>query len=105
MSQAIRPSFYSDFTSRVTETLKDDDKELDEKQQALAYITHYKGWELLKEYKIRLEQHLDTMISESIASGADFKDIGQRTMVAEMAKFVLNSFVKKADEARKIEEK
>jgi fructose-1-phosphate kinase PfkB-like protein len=97
--QAIRPNFYKEFTTKVDEV--SEDVEVDESQQALAFITHYKGWALLKDYKQRLEDYLDTMVSEAIASGADFKDIGQRTMIKELAKYVLTSFIDKAENARR----
>ena len=101
--QAIKPNFYSSFTSGVTEIK--DEPVTDENQQALAYITHYKGWVLLKEYKKRLEDYLDRMVSEAISKGLDMNQIGERTMVKEMAKFVLESFVRKAEDARRGEEK
>lgn len=101
--QAIRPNIYQEFTDQVEDVL-DEDKELDEDQQALAYITHYKGWALLKEYKERLETYLDESLSNAISAGASMKEIGERALIKEMAMFVLDSFVAKADDARRAED-
>jgi len=100
--QALRPSFYKDFTTKFEE---EEVKELDENQQALAYITHFKGWELLKEYKGRLDEYLDNFVAEAMQKGLSAREIGVRTMVQWLTKFVLNSFIDKADAARRVEEK
>lgn len=102
--QAIRPSFYKDFTTKVEEVLEDE-KDVDESQQALAYITHFKGWELLKEYKGRLDEFLDEALSTAIQNGATREEIGDRALIKEMAQFVLDSFIDKADAARRAEER
>lgn len=101
--QAIRPSFYQDFTTKIEEEVEVED--LDENQQALAYITHFKGWELLEEYKGRLEEYLDSLVSEAMSQGLSVTEIGERTMVKELSKFVLNSFIDKANAARRAEDK
>lgn len=103
MDEAIKPSFYQDFTTKVEEIVEE--KVLTDDQQALAYITHFKGWELLKKKKEALELHLDTLVSEAMAQGLSMEEIGQRTMVKELTKFVLNSFVEQANAARRAEEK
>jgi hypothetical protein len=103
MSDAIKPSFYSEFTTEVEKAI--DEKIVTEDQLALSYITHFKGWTLLKDYKDRLNEFLDTSLSNAIASGASAKEIGERALVKELAKFVLNSFVEKADEARRATDK
>lgn len=100
---AIKPSFYKDFTSGVTEKIEE--VVVDADQQALAHITHFKGWELLKRIKDRLESHLDQLVSEAMANGMSMEEIGQRTMVKELSKFVLNSFIEKAENARRATEK
>lgn len=101
--QAIRPSFYTEFTTGVEEIKEE--KVVDENQQALAYITHFKGWDLLEEYEKRLEGYLDTLVSEAMANGLSTSEIGERTMVKELSKFVLKSFLRKAQDARRAEDK
>jgi len=101
--QAIKPTFYNEFTSGVTEIAQEPVE--DENQQALAYITHYKGWVLGKEYAKRLEDYLDLLVSEAISKGLSMSEIGERTMIKEMAKFVLKSFLAKFEDARRSEEK
>lgn len=101
--QAIKPTFYNEFTSGVNEIVQEPVS--DDKQEALSYITHFKGWALGKEYAQRLEDYLDLMVSEAISKGLNMSEIGERTMVKEMAKFVLRSFLAKFEDARKIEEK
>ena len=96
--QAIRPSFYKEFTTDIESI--EEEPVVDENQQALSYITHFKGWELLKEYAGRLKECLDVMVSEAMAQGMSMSELGERTMVKELSKFVLDSFIKKAEDAR-----
>lgn len=103
MEEAIKPTFYQEFTSRVEEIAEEG--ALDKDQKALSHITHFRGWELLGGYKGRLEEYLDTLVSEAMAGGLSMEEIGQRTMVKELTKFVLNSFVEKANAARRAEDK
>lgn len=103
MVSATRPNFYQEFTTKIEEEAKTDVKELSEDQQALAYITHFKGWELLETYAKRLEENLDQMVQEAMAKGLSMNEIGERTMVKELSKFVLNSFLDKAKSARRAE--
>lgn len=102
-SSATRPNFYQDFSTGIEQVAEE--KVIEEDVQALAHITHYKGWKLLLEYKDRLEKYLDTLVSEAIAGGSSMADIGERTMVREMAKLVLDRFVEKAEHARREAEK
>ncbi len=101
-NQAVKPSFYREFTNQVEEVLNDEPK--DDNTQALSYITHFKGWQLMKEYQAKLIELLDNGFKEAIAQGATMKEIGERALVKELAEFVLNSFVKKAEDARRITE-
>lgn len=101
--QAIKPTFYQEFTSKVEEIK--DEKVIDENQQALSYITHFKGWQLGKEYAERLEEYLDELVSEGMSKGLSMSELGERTMVKELSKFVLRSFIAKFEDARRIEDK
>jgi hypothetical protein len=103
MSEAIKPTFYQEFTSSVDKIV--DEKVVNKDQQALAYITHFKGWELGKAYAKRLEEYLDTLVSEAMAGGMSMAELGQRTMVKELTKFVLRSFLAKFEDARQSTEK
>lgn len=100
-SQAIRPNFYQDFTSGIEEIKEE--PVIDENQQALSYITQFKGWKLLKEYEVRLENYLDELVSEAMSKGLSMTDIGERTMVKELTKFVLRSLISKAEDAKRQE--
>ena len=99
-NQAVRPSFYKEFITEVNETLNDEPK--DENTQALSYITHFRGWQLMKEYQAKLVEMLDNGFKEAIAQGATMKEIGERALVKELAEFVLNQFVEKAESARRL---
>ena len=103
MSDAIKPSFYTEFTTKVDEVLEE--KVLDGDTEALSYITHFKGWKLLKDYADNLNKFLDESLSQAIAGGAGMKEIGERALVKELSKFVLNSFIEKADHARRTADK
>jgi len=102
-NQAIKPSFYQDFTSGIEEIKQE--QAPDENQQALAYIGQFKGWKLLKAYEARLEEYLDTLVSEAMSSGLPMSDIGERTMVKELAKFVLKSLISKVEDAKRSTER
>jgi hypothetical protein len=99
--QALKPNFYTNFTSKVEEIVEEP---LTEDQQALAYITHFRGWELMKTKKVKLEEYLDSLVNEAMSQGLTMNELGERTMVKELTKFVLNSFVNLADAARKTED-
>ena len=98
-NKAIRPNFYKEFTTQVEEVLEK--PEVDGDQEALSYITHFKGWSLMKEYQQRLNKFLDESLAQAIASGASMKEIGERAVVKDLAKNILESFVRKAEDARR----
>lgn len=100
-NSAIKPTFYQDFTTKIEEV--SGENTLTEDQQALAYISHFKGWELMEAYKVRLEEYLDGLVSEAMSKGLSMNEIGERTMVRELVKFVLGSFVDKVNNARRTE--
>ena len=102
-NKALRPTFYKEFTTQVDETLETPEVTVD--QEALSYITHFKGWALMKEYQERLNKFLDDSLTQAIANGATMKEIGERALVKDLAKFVLNSFIDKADAARRSADK
>lgn len=101
-NQAIRPSFYADFTTKVDNV---SETKVDEDQKALAYITHFRGWVLVREHVDALNRFLDDALQSAIGSGADIKEIGERALVKEMTKYVLKSLVDKVENARKSEDK
>lgn len=100
---AVRPSFYKEFTTQVEEVIET--PEVGSDQEALSYITHFKGWALMKDYQERLNEFLDDSLTQAIANGATMKEIGERAVVKDLAKYVLNSFVKKAEDARRSTDK
>lgn len=102
-STAIKPTFYQNFTAEIDKEAKVE--VTDETQQALAYITRFKGWELGKAYAKRLEDYLESLVSEAMSQGMSMEEIGQRTMVKELAKFVLTSFINKFEDAKRHEDK
>lgn len=102
-NQAIRPSFYADFTTKVEE-IKEETK-ADEDVQALSYITHFKGWQLIKEHVERLNRFLDESLQSAIANNASVSEIGERAMVRELSRYLVNSIIDKADNARRSTDK
>ena len=99
---AIKPTFYKELSTVIE---KSDGKDIKEDEQALAYITRFTGWRLLKEYAERLKEELDQMVVQSMESGATAEEIGQRTMVKELAKAVIDKIISKAEYARQAEDK
>jgi hypothetical protein len=100
--EAIKPNFYQEFSTKVEEEVTENVANKD--QQALAYITRFKGWELLKAYEGRLEELLDSMVNEAMVN-MSMRELGERTMVKELSKLVLKSLIRKAEDARNAEEK
>jgi hypothetical protein len=101
--EAIRPTFYQTFTSGI-EKIADEKEPLTGDQQALSYITHFKGWKLVKKHAEDLESYLDNLVSEAISTGMSMTEIGQRTMVKELSKMVIRSLISKPDDARRHED-
>ena len=102
-SGAQKPNFFQDFSNEVEDLVTED--KTDEDQKAMSYITHFRGWELLKQKKMRIIEYLDQSLSQAIANGMTREEIGDRALIKEMAKFALNSLVDKFEDARRIEDK
>jgi hypothetical protein len=101
--EAIKPTFYQEFNTKIEEEVKED--KLNDNQQALAYITHFKGWELLKAHKESLDRFLDEMVNDAMTKGMTMQEIGERTVVKELAKLVMQKLIDKADGPRRNEDK
>ena len=97
MSEAIKPDYFSDFTSI---SVSEDKKELDGDTTALATLSHTAGWKVLKETIENIGNQLDEMVRSKMASGASLEDIGQFTVTKELTKDVLKQIINRVSDAR-----
>ena len=99
MGSAIKSSFSEEFKTEIDEI--ETVAEVSEDTIALAYITRFKGWELLKRKKEALEAFLDDSLTAAIAGGATMSEIGERAVIKDLCKYVLTSLFKNAEDAKR----
>lgn len=98
MPNAIKPDYFKDY--KVL-TKKVDDKPIELKEeQALSDTSETAGWKILNEYIDFLKETLDKIQETSIAGGASFEEIGQKTIVVTLAKSYLDQVVERVVNAK-----
>lgn len=87
MSSAIKPDF-TDFASLEQSQLERDEEVVETHpiDQALYNVSLTHDWAVLDAYIGELQMELDEMVRNLMAKGASFEEIGQKTMVKELAK-------------------
>jgi hypothetical protein len=93
MRAAIKPSFYTEMTGLISASkleVKEEDI-LSEETQALYSLSQHRGWGVLDERLKQIEDSLERSVTAAMAAGASFDDIGQKTVVKEIAKYVIKS--------------
>lgn len=108
-NQALRPNnLFNELTSLVDKNLNPEDEvdlQIKEEEEALAYISHFKGWKILKEEISTLEEELDMMVTRAMENGASSKEIGERTIAKEIAKYAIRRLIKRVEDARESRDK
>ena len=89
MSEAIKPTFFNDFSS--LEVFKEAEKvEQDPETEALYLMKQGAGWKIIKELIDRTITELDQMLLVKMANGSQLDQIGQLAITNQLIKDVLN---------------
>lgn len=98
MANAIHPDYFHDF-SKVSKEVKE--LPIQEREEvALAEMSELAGWKVLEEFIDALQGRLDAILSTALESGASYEEIGQKTIVTQLAKSYLRLVVEKVADAR-----
>lgn len=87
MKKAIRPNFYQQ-VEQIGQIPAEDSNELSEETVVLNTLGLSKGWKVLVEYIEAIEEELDKSVLTAEETGASFDEIGQRTVVKDLCKYV-----------------
>lgn len=87
MADAIKPSFFNDFTSLPV--FKEEPKD-DPEDAALFEMKISSGWKIVKDLIDRTIADLDQMLLIKMGNGAHLEDIGQLAITNQLIKDVLN---------------
>lgn len=89
MSEAIKPTFFNDFSS--LEVFKEAEKiEKDPETEALYLMKQGGGWKIIKDLIDRTITELDQMLLVKMANGSQLDQIGQLAITNQLIKDVLN---------------
>ena len=89
MSEAIKPTFFNDFSS--LEIFKEADKPVkDPEMEALQFLKTSSGREIIKDLIDRTMTELDQMLLIKMANGSQLDQIGQLAITNQLIKDVLN---------------
>jgi len=103
--QAIKPdTFISQLPTFIKEK-KPTSSSVTQEESQLARMAKTAGWRVLREYIEQIKKDMDLLNDQAIANGADFKTIGQNTVVISQTKTVLNKVLNKVEDAREASEK
>jgi hypothetical protein len=96
---ALKPSFFSQIPSLAPKPEKLMDQ-LSEEEKQLAAMSNSTGWMALKIFIESVMQDLDTLTENSIASAANYDEVGQKAVVASLAKGLLRQVIRKVEDAK-----
>jgi len=89
MSEAIKPTFFNDFSS--LEVFKEAEKvEQDPEAEALYLMKQGGGWKIIKDLIDRTIAELDQILLVKMANGSQLDQIGQLAITNQLIKDVLN---------------
>lgn len=104
-NQALKPDT---FISQLPTFIKEKQakaKGVTEEEIQLATLSRTAGWSVLREYMLQLKDEMDKINEQAIASGADFSQIGENTVIITQTKQVLDKIINKVLDAREASEK
>ena len=99
-TSAIHTDYFKDF--REAHVIKEatTTEEVEKEEKLLSDMAQMGGWEYLKAYILDLEDVLDSLVKTTMESGASFEEIGQKSIVSELAKGFLTRVIEKVEDAR-----
>lgn len=100
MANAIHPDYFKDFREAMIPKEATTVDEAEKEEQMFADFAQTGTWDYLKKYILDLNLVLDGLVRASMETGASYEEIGQKTIVSELAKSFLLRVVEKVENAR-----
>lgn len=100
-NSAVKPNFYNDFQSLEVFKEADNKEKPDDETIALANLAKHKGWKILARYIGEINEELDNMIAQAMAQGATYEEIGQKTIVKDLAKYAIRRITERVEDSRR----
>lgn len=100
MANAIHPDVFKAFKEAQVTKEPTTVEEAVREEDLYAELALSGVWNYLKKYILDLEDVLDSLVKASIEGGASFEEIGQKTIVSELAKSFLQRVIEKVEDAR-----
>lgn len=100
MNQALKPNYFSEFSSLESLKVEDTQAELDPKDHALFRMAKSTGWKVFKALVDDVTRELDEAVKSQMASGADYEVIGQSTVAKELTKDVIRKLITRVEDVR-----
>lgn len=98
--QAIRPSVgMANLWAKAEKKAETVNKGADPDEVELASLKDHAGWGVITEHIQALKRGIDAQLAEGVASGLSAEEIGKSTILAVMAKQLLDSILNKVDDA------
>lgn len=102
---ALRPSFLTIPAMVRPEPRPATEESLLDDEKALHSLYEQKGWKILETFVGELLSQLDEVNLQAMNNGAKFEEIGQNTVVTNLAKSVINRILTKVSDAHEAVEK
>lgn len=101
MKTATKPDVFLSFSEigKDKRTPLERKKDKSPEDIALHSLANTEGWKILKDYIKHLQKEMDELLTQLIASGGAFEDIGKITVVSNLAKEKLNAIITRVSDA------
>lgn len=96
------------FISQIPSIAKEKEPEVKddvEAEKQISAMSRTAGWKRIEEFISRIIEEMDSLNEQAIATGADFKTLGQNAVVISQVKTVLRRIINKVSDARDAEDK
>lgn len=100
MNTSIKPDYFKDFREAQIPKEAVTADQAEKEEQLMADLSQTGAWNYLKKYILDLNDVLDSLVKASMENGASYEEIGQKTIVSELAKSFLLRVVEKVEDAR-----
>lgn len=98
MANAIHPDYFKDLRAVIAQ--KDDQPIEIKEEKALSEMSELAGWKVLTEYIGDLKTSLDKLLASAMEGGANYEEIGQKTIVTTLTKSYLDQVIERVEDAR-----
>lgn len=100
MPNAIHPDYFKDFREAQIPKEAVTAEQAEQEEVMFAEFAQTGTWKYLKNYILDLNDVLDSLVKTAMETGASYEEIGQKTIVSELAKSFLVRVIEKVDDAR-----